>query len=208
MRRVVLLAILATILTACAPGPREQAAADIARDRAALEAQVRATAAAVDLAERAARVEADQEAIVAWGKTKATLAMIGGWCLALVMLALALGLAAVSGGLGYLTVERARLAARYLPLHVERSTMQPAPLVVTADGWLIDTRTGERARIRDAAGVDRLRLAATTQATNIALGMRAAAQIAKSARSAGPADVLSQIAASVPLVQGEEGEDP
>jgi hypothetical protein len=95
------------------------------------------------------------------------------------------------------------LSAQYVRIGVEPMTMLPPPLVITADGFLIDTRSGERSRIRDAAGVNRMRLSATTQTTNAALLGRATVDISKANRGNGvqAADALPTIAASIPLIQ-------
>jgi hypothetical protein len=96
------------------------------------------------------------------------------------------------------------LKARYVQIGVEPLTMLPPPIVVTADGYLIDTRSGERARIRDAAGVNRLKLAASTRNTETAQMARAVVEAAKSTKSTTATQDLPMISASVPtMVVGE-----
>jgi len=92
-------------------------------------------------------------------------------------------------------------AARYVKIGVEPGTLLPPPLVIV-DGYLLDTRSGERAKLRDPAGVNRLKLAATTHTTDIALMAAAARAIAgqKHPAAAQVADQLPTIAASLPML--------
>ena len=157
---------------------------------------------------------AEQDAIKAKGQAWAgTLQALGfGGKIALVVLSAGLALAlvvAVAGRSAAYAINSV-LDAQYVRIGVEPSTLLPPPFVITMDGWLIDTRSGERAAIRDAVGVNRLRLAATTQATNTALLGRAAVEISKTNRGKGgdgvrAAESLPTIAASIPML--DTGED-
>jgi hypothetical protein len=60
--------------------------------------------------------------------------------------AIAGALAAGVIGIGCGIFRRAWTAGGILPIGSEEGTLQAHPLMITADGWLIDNRTGERAR--------------------------------------------------------------
>ena len=160
------------------------------------------------------RAAAEAKAIVAQGDAKARTISVQAEAKARTMTALGNALSgaiyiAVFGlvtAMAILALGRAtadvRSAVRdssYVRIGVEPSTMLPPPLVI-ADGYLIDTRSGERARLRDTAGVDRLRLAATTHTTEVALLAAAEKEIAKQTASAEPGDALMGVAGNIPLL--------
>lgn len=115
------------------------------------------------------------------------------------------GVAILAVVLLYGLARRVQVQSAIYAIHVEPATQQAPPFLITSDGYLIDTRTGERAKVRDAAGVNKLRLQAGTQLTGIALATRAVERVGKAATSAQPADMLPGIVQSVPLIgTGEE----
>lgn len=162
----------------------------IANDRQArlndLEIQRKATAMA-----SAARVD------LAVGEARERLVQAGSW--------LALGVGTIlAGTLLYGTARTVALRSRIYSVRVEPATQQAPPMLIMDNGYLIDTRTGERARVRDAAGVNRLRLQAGTQLTGIALAARAVERVGKAATSAQPAEMLPGIVQGVPLIGTSE----
>jgi len=118
----------------------------------------------------------------------------------ILVVALAIAMTIFALGRAIAHVRGMILASSYVRINVEPHTMQPPPLVITQDGYLIDTRSGERARLRDAAGVDKLRLAATTHVTEVALLSAAETKIAKQTKNAKPADALMGAAGNIPIL--------
>jgi len=169
-------------------------ATEIANDRQAelnrLEVTSRQTAAAAELGARLATLESERKSAEALGKAqvreleatgeaKALAIRMAGYAGAVVLGAVALGVLILASGWTLATTRQAWASSQMVRIGVEPATMLPPPLVVTADGWLIDTRSGERARIRDAAGVQELKLKAMAEITQTALAGRAAAEVAK-----------------------------
>jgi len=123
--------------------------------------------------------EAKRQEAAATGHAKAMAIKTAGYAGAAVLVAVALAVVILAGGWSAATTRKAWAEAQLLTIGVEQSTLLPPPFVVTADGYLVDTRSGERARLRDAAGVNRLRLQTSADVTKAALGARAAAEIAR-----------------------------
>jgi len=124
----------------------------------------------------------------------------GAMAIYILVVALAVAMTIFASGRAIAHVRGVILASSYVRINVEPRTMLPPPLVITQDGYLIDTRTGERARLRDAAGVNQLRLAATTHATEIAQVADAQVRIAKATKDSRVGDVLQGIASRIPLL--------
>ena len=196
-----------------------KAAADAELKAKEQEIEARRQRAIVDtkIAEEQGQAKADgarQIAIAQADATRKTWEAVGqgsNWLLTAIGIGLSLSVVIFTTGRTAARTYGAILRARNVLINVEPSTLLPPPFIITDTGYLIDTRTGERARIRDAAGVNRLRLAASTQTTNIALGMRAAQQIAKDNRgkqSGGVrvAEALPEIGRSIPLLDVGEQE--
>jgi len=99
------------------------------------------------------------------------------------------------------------LASSYVRINVEPHTMQAPPLIITEDGYLIDTRTGERARLRDSIGVNNLRLATTTHMTEVAQITDAQVRIAKATKDSKAGEILRGIANHIPLLDVTADED-
>lgn len=163
----------------------EQAQAEATRianqKRAALdkvEIEARQTASAAELGARLAELEAQRRSAEAYGEARAVATRAAGYAGSVALGGLALALLILAGGWAMATIRRAWAAAQYVTIAVEQATLQ-APLIVTIDGYLLDPKTGERARLRDRAGVDRLRLQAATALTQAALAGRAAEAVAK-----------------------------
>jgi hypothetical protein len=203
-------AVLALVLLlGCASDGRQAAEAEILRARAAgtrvaverqaeLNAQeiaLQATAMPARVAGEVARLEMERQAAAAWGRARVRTIEVGGWAMVGLLVAVAGGLGMVALAVGGAIVRRAGIAGGFVRIGVEASTLQ-APLLVTADGWLVDPRTGERARLRDRAGVDRLRLQASARLGAVAIAARAAERIA-GARNDRPAEVLPAVAGIV-----------
>lgn len=154
-----------------------------------------------------AKAEAEQGVVAARGRAKsqALKALGTGGQFAIVALGAGLAIAIVVTATGRSVAYsyNAILKARYIQLGVEPLTMLPPPIVITADGYLIDTRSGERARIRDAAGVNRLKLAATTRTTDVALLSQALVNSAKITKSTIATQDLPGIASSVQTMDGD-----
>lgn len=185
------------------------------RLRAEAEAQgIAAIAEARAMAEQSSIKEkgkADAKSIESQGEAKSQFwnAVGIGSRIAIIALGIGLAVSIVIGMTGrtvaytYNSIQK----SKYVLIGAEPRTLLPPPIVITMDGYLLDTRTGERARLRDAAGVNRLRLAATTQTTNLALMGRTAEEIAKTAKgkdgaaSAEVGGMLPAIAQSVPLLE-------
>jgi hypothetical protein len=211
---------------------RQNAETDLAIRRQNAEAELRASQQEIEA--RRLRAAAEADAIVASGQAKADGARAiaqakaeaergtvaaRGQAAAAALVALGTGgqfaIVALGAGLAIAIIVTATgrsvaysynaiLKARYVQIGVEPLTMLPPPIVVTADGFLIDTRSGERARIRDAAGVNRLKLAASTRNTETAQMARAVVETARITKSTTAAQDLPLIAASVPtMVVGE-----
>lgn len=208
---------------------RMRAEAEALAIRTSAEAEAKAKLAEAE-AQRTviqAKGQADVETIKAKGQAEAQTELATGEAKSWTIVTLGIGLSGVAmlGALAFVIWVTGRsvatayndiLKAQYVQIGVEPRTLLPPPLVITRDGYLIDTRSGERAKLRNAAGVDRLRLAATTQSTNIALLARAAQDIGKTnhgKQSGGTqaADILPGIGASVPLLdvaEGNNGQSP
>jgi len=150
-----------------------------------------------------ARGQAEANRIMAYAerdvKTSQTLA--SAVAIAIPMVALAAGLAAMILALGHsvATVKRAVLAAGYVTIGVEKPTLLPPPLVVHGH-YLIDTRSGERARLSDPAGVDRMRLGAMAHTTETALVARAHVAIARATKNPKAGDALMAAVNTLPTM--------
>lgn len=157
------------------------------------------------------QAEAESIRIQAASRANVTIALGNALSVAIYIFVVGLVMAMTILALGRATadVRGAVLASRYVRIGVESATLLPPPLVITEDGYLIDTRSGERARLRDAVGVDKLRLAATTHTTEIALLSAAEIQIAKQTKSDKAADALMGAASSVPMlaVNDDQGDN-
>jgi hypothetical protein len=167
--------------------------------RAAITANVTKTLIMAD-----AQAQAQSKTIEAQGaaSAQATSALgTAGYITILVMgVSLAISAFVLATGYSIAHVKGAVLAANYVQIGVEARTLLPPPIIITADGYMIDTRSGERARLRDAVGVDRLRLAATTHTTEVAQLAQAEVEIAKSTRDTRPGDALMGAAGAVPML--------
>ena len=129
----------------------------------------------------------------------------GAGAIYILVMALAVAMAIFALGHAVAHVRVAILDSSYVRIGVESRTMLPPPLVITQDGYLIDTRTGERAQLRDAVGVNNLRLAATTHMTEVAQVADAQVRIAKATKDSRVGDALRGIASHIPLlIAGEE----
>jgi len=214
MKKATWLLLLVLVLGACAPSPEELARAEVIKasaeaTRTATEyqskqneiaLQVRATVTAQEVTARQAELEQQRQIALARGEAEARTVTTLGYALAAVLVAFALAAVIVSVGFAAASVRRAVIESAFVKIGVERLTLQAPPMVIV-NGFLIDTTTGERARLSDGAGVNRLKLAASAQATNTAILARAAAEIAGKAGDADPARSLPGIAASVPLIE-------
>lgn len=90
-------------------------------------------------------------------------------------------------------------------LLIQAANRDLPPLIMTRSGYLLDTLTGERARISDASGVNQLRTAAMTRLLEASALAHAAVAIGKDnqRRLAGgvqAADALPGISQAIPLV--------
>jgi len=150
-----------------------------------------------------ARGQAEANRITAYAerdvRTSQTLA--SAVAIAIPMVALAVGLAAMILALGHsvATVKRAVLTAGYVTIGVEKPTLLPPPLVVHG-GYLIDTRSGERAALKDPAGVDRMRLGAMAHTTETALVARAHVAIARATKNPKAGDALMAAVNTLPTM--------
>ena len=133
-------------------------------------------------------------------QTSRTLADAGAIAIPLVAVGLAVAFVILAWGHSTATVKRAMLAAGYVTIGVEKPTLLPPPLVVHGH-YLIDTRSGERAELSDRAGVDRMRLAATAHATEVALTARSLVSVAKATKSAKVGDMLPSVAGAIPMIE-------
>jgi hypothetical protein len=183
---------LAEIETKRAELKLRQAQAEADAYRARVMADAEAEAAKVRLAEQA--------------RTAAVVTAAFGYALSGVLVLAALAAVIWTTGYSYSRARVAVLSSGLVRIGVEPSTLLPPPLVITADGILLDTRTGARAALKDAAGIERLKLAATTRLTETALLARAATDIGKATKDKQAADMLPGIAASVPTLAGGEHE--
>jgi len=151
-----------------------------------------------------ARGQAEANRISAYAEsdiqTSHTLAQAGAIAIPMVAIGAAMAFVILAWGHSAATVRRAVMSANYVRIGVDPRTLLPPPLVISSDGYLIDTRSGERARLRDAAGVDRMRLAAMTHATETALVARAQVAIAKTTASDQPADALMTSVNTLPVI--------
>jgi len=145
----------------------------------------------------ASTIRAHAEADV---RTSRTLADAGAIAIPAVAVGLAVAFVILALGHSTATVKRAILSAGYVRIGVENQTLLPPPLVVH-NGYLIDTRSGERARLSDPAGVDRMRLAATAHATEVALTARSLVSVAKATKNARPGDMLPSVAGAIPMLE-------
>ncbi|MBN1891034.1 MAG: hypothetical protein JW850_23765 [Thermoflexales bacterium] len=202
-----------------------RSAADVGYQNAQLDLSIRKSLNDVEIESRRSEIEADTTArlIVATAEagarvqairtqneaqTQVTVALGQAGYVAILAIGIGLAIAAVvlAAGHSVANVKRATLTANYVQIGVDPRTLLPPPLVITRDGYLIDTRTGERARLRDAAGIDRLRLAATTHSTETAQLAQAAIEIAKATKSDQTADALVTAAGNVPMLKTSASE--
>ena len=220
--RIFVLLLFCSLATACQESSIDKAKADAIQagaeaTRAATEYQnqqraielgIRATTAAVEVQGRIEKLDAEAKTETAKGEASARAITAAGWgaMFALFSLGIGSGIAVIvlATGKSVAHVRQVWIASEMIKIGVEASTLLPPPFVITRDGFMLDTRTGERARLRDSVGVNQMRLAATTQSTNIALLARAAERIGETNKSKGggtqAADVLPGIGTSVPLL--------
>jgi len=151
------------------------------------------------LARADADIQTDRARADASVKTSHTLATAGAIAIPVVAVGGAVAFVILAWGHSTATVKRAMLTAGYVRIGVENQTLLPPPLVIH-EGYLIDTRSGERARLSDPAGVDRMRLAATAHATEVALTARSLVSVAKATKNARPGDMLPSVAGAIPVI--------
>ncbi len=202
-------AATATIAAVQAQDKNEQV--DIAIKQAVAAQEIEATRAAVqaDLTHKmiVATVEAGAQAQAietqSQVQTQVTVALGQAGYIAILAIGVGLAIAAIILATGHsvASVKQAMLTANYVQIGVESRTLLPPPWIITVDGYLIDTRTGERARLRDAVGVSQLRLAATTHSTETAQLAQAEIEIARATKSDKTADALMSAAGNVPMLQ-------
>ncbi len=176
------------------------AAQEIEATRTAMQAELahKMIVATVEAGAQAQAIETQSQA-----QTQVTVALGQAGYIAILAIGVGLAIAAIILATGHsvASVKQAVLAANYVQIGVESRTLLPPPLIITVDGYLIDTRTGERARLRDAVGVSQLRLAATTHSTETAQLALTEIEIAKTTKSDKAADALMVAAGNVPMLQ-------
>jgi len=172
------------------------AQADAIRARGQAEASTILARADADIQTGRARADASV-------KTSHTLATAGAIAIPVVAIGAAVAFVILAWGHSTATVKRAVLSAGYVRIGVEPSTLLPPPLVIHA-GYLVDTRSGERAKLSDPAGVDRMRLAATAHATEVALTVRSLVSVAKATKNAKVGDMLPSVAGAIPMIVNGE----
>ncbi len=201
------------LLTACGPDPVRQAKAHAIYSEA--DTQAAATATAVAIQERSAGVAiaatataiADEEAVraatrddrIARQENLIWWSTVGG-VITLLAIAISLSVASVGGAMAF--TRRAGLQARLVRL--DRATRTWPVMLDIKTGLLVDLETGERARLGEVSQLDHRRLIISGQVRTTGLLAQAATEIAKSAKSPQPGDMLPAIGQSVPLLQEEE----
>jgi hypothetical protein len=198
----------ATRQAAAIQADKESVKIEIDRKSALAEIKLRETQAESEayktklLAE--AQAEADKVRLVEQARASVQVSQAFAIALSIVLVLGAAAAAAWAIGLSAANVYNAAAGARYIKIGVESATLLPPPLVIV-DGWLLDTRTGERAALRDPAGVNRLKLATTTHTTDLAIMAQSAERIARQKHPAAAqvADQLPTIAASLPMLYTE-----
>jgi len=151
------------------------------------------------LARADADIQTDRARADASAKTSRTLATAGAIAIPVVAIGTAGAFVILAWGHSTATVKRAMLAAGYVTIGVEKPTLLPPPLVVHG-GFLIDTRSGERAKLSDPAGVDRMRLGAMAHTTETALVARAQVAIARAVKDPKAGDALMASVNALPTM--------
>jgi hypothetical protein len=169
------------------------AQADAIRARGQAEASTILARADADIRTDRARADASV-------RTSHTLATAGAIAIPVIAIGAAGAFIILAWGHSTATVKRAVLSAGYVRIGVEPSTLLPPPLVMHK-GYLVDTRSGERAKLSDPAGIDRMRLAATAHATEVALTTRSLVSVAKATKNAKPGDMLPSVAGAIPMME-------
>jgi len=123
-----------------------------------------------------------QQVAIANAEAQVVTRRIGGYAAAGLGIVLVIALAIVGICLATAYGRRALLQSQYIAIGVEKATLQPPPFVFVG-GYMIDTRSGERARLREAAAVNRLLLQRASEETETALRARAAIEIARQGAS-------------------------
>lgn len=152
-----------------------------------------------------AEAEARRETLIEQGRAVAQVMRAFADAMRIILVLGAVALVIFVTGRSVAGAHNAMLAARYVKIGADPATLQPPPIVITTDGLLLDTRTGERAKLRDAVGVNQLLLAAVTRNLDMAMLARAAEQIARSNSKPGSGgaqvgDILPALASSVPTL--------
>jgi hypothetical protein len=171
-------------------------------ERLKIEAEAQAYKARV-LAE--AEADAERVRLVEQARAGVQVSQAFATALSIVLVLGAVGAVIWIAGLSYSRARTSVLASNYVRIGVDPMTMQPPPIVITADGMLLDTRTGERAKVRDAVGVNQVLLAAVTHNLDMAMMANAAKDIAQknskpNSGGAQVADQLANIAEAVPVI--------
>ena len=226
--KAILLAVLAIIMAGCTIDERgmrdpvaeakaaatRQAASTLAdkasvkieidRKSALAEIKLRETQAEAAAYKARAQADIDMETARALAAEKARVLTAFSTGMSGIMLGLSACAVLWTGTRAVIALLYASRDAGYVKIGVEPSTLLPPPLVIV-DGYLLDTRSGERAKLRDPAGVNRLKLAASTRNTETAQLARAAVDIGKATKDKQAADMLPAIAQSVPTLEIEGG---
>ena len=168
------------------------AQADAIRARGQAEASTILARGQADVQTELARADASVQ-------TSHTLATAGAVAIPLLAVGAAVAFVILAWGHSTATVKHAMLTAGYVTIGVERPTLLPPPLVVH-NGYLIDTRSGERAALKDPAGVDRMRLGAMAHTTETALVARAHVAIARATKNPKAGDALMAAVNTLPTM--------
>ena len=180
----------------------EQAAIDYANRQRELALQVKQAEADAQARDARQRVESETSAVIAFNSAKSQMWTWGGIGASVLLLLSFCGAGLYALGFGAGRGLNSIATSQYVRIGVEPATLLPPPFVITRDGYLLATGTGERARLRDASGVDHLRIAATERATETALLARAVVDAAKASKSTTATESLAEIAAGVQTING------
>jgi len=177
-------------------------AQDAESERLRIEAEAEAYKARV-LAE--AQADTERVRLVEQARAGVQVSQAFATSLSIVLVLGAAGAVIWISGVSYSRARNSVLASNYVRIGVDPNTMQPPPIIITHDGMLLDTRTGERAKVRDAVGVNQLLLAAVTHNLDMAMMASAAKDIAQNnakpnSGGAQVADQLANIAEAVPVI--------
>lgn len=128
---------------------------------------------------------------------------VAGYSLIIIAVGAALSITVIAVGRSAAHAKSQWALADYLMLQAANKDLPP--IIVTRSGYLLDTLTGERARVSDPAAVNHIRTAAMTRLLEASTLARAAVAIGhdnqrKLAGGIQAADVLPGIASSIPLV--------